>query len=113
VPANRCAWWVVEKECVLKRSRGQAGEAGSTFTDEQKKVRQVPGLPQAVAIEVIVPTKGDDSAFAKEAVKLEFLEWKRWKHIEQGFLFLSGEDVGRVPHAIRQCRSDFKQISLF
>jgi hypothetical protein len=62
---NRCARRVVEKECVFKRGREQAGEACGTFTDGQKKVRQVPGLPQAAAVDVIVPAKVNDSAFAK------------------------------------------------
>jgi hypothetical protein len=76
VPANCSARWVVEKERKFEHSGVHAGEARSEFADGQKKIRKLSRLPQAGAIEVVVPSKGDDPALAKETVKLELLEWQ-------------------------------------
>jgi len=59
---------VVEKECVCQAQQGgRPAKRAARSTGGQKKFRQVPGLPQAAAVEVIVPAKGNDSAFCQES----------------------------------------------
>ena len=76
MPTDSCAWSILRHECMLKRFRFETNEPRGTNSERQQKLRNVVGLAQFLAGEIVFPTKRHHAALSRITVKLEFAKGK-------------------------------------
>jgi hypothetical protein len=107
VPADRRPRLIFRHENVLQVAGPQLCEGRRLPAHRLEKARNVVRLLQTAAAEIVPPAEGDDSAFSKETVELEWSELQMPEMMEQA-LFLRVRD--QFPH-IAKPRGNFDAVS--